>query len=128
MFVPNVQYDDLVICNSQGVYKNGISLLDQINQQLNNHYKGLEKNIISNDMMIYPNPANSIVNVKYHLQENESGVLKLFNIVGNEVRRVDLNERNNQISFSVADLMTGIYIYKYSINGKLNSTGKLVIE
>ena len=110
------------------VQTNGSSILDQINQQLNNHYAGLEKNIISNGMMIYPNPANSIVNVKYHLQENESGVLKLFNIVGNEVRKVDLQSRNNQISFSVADLMTGVYIYKYSINGKLNSTGKLIIE
>jgi hypothetical protein len=55
MFVPNVQYDDLVICNSQGVYKNGTSLLDQINQQLNNHYAGLEKNSIEDGLKLYPN-------------------------------------------------------------------------
>jgi hypothetical protein len=58
---------------------------------------------------------------------NEHCVLQASESSRRETLRVR-NERNNQISFSVADLMTGIYIYKYSINGKLNSTGKLVIE
>lgn len=33
MLQPGIHYDDLLICNSQGVYKNGTSLLDQINNK-----------------------------------------------------------------------------------------------
>ena len=128
MFVPNVQYDDLVICNSQGVYKNGTSLLDQINQQMNNHYEGLQTMLNVNEIQLYPNPANSLVNVKYKIEENHHATLKLYNIIGNEVRHIDLSWKNNHVSFSVNDLMSGVYIYKYNIDGKLNSTGKLVIE
>ena len=46
----------------------------------------------------------------------------------NEVRQVDLSSQNTNVSFSVADLITGVYIYKYEISGRVVSTGKLVIE
>ncbi len=46
----------------------------------------------------------------------------------NEVRHIDLSWKNNHVSFSVNDLISGVYIYKYNIDGKSNSMGKLVIE
>lgn len=128
MFVPNLQYDDLVICNNLGVYKNGTSVLDDINNQLSNHYAGIQTSAYTHDIKLYPNPANTTVTVSYNLLENETATLKLYNIIGNEVREVKLHWRNNNVSFAVSDLVTGVYIYKYEISGRVISTGKLIID
>jgi hypothetical protein len=128
MFVPNLQYDDLVICNNLGVYKNGTSLLDQILDQMNNHYAGLQTSVYLHDIKLYPNPANTNVTVSYNLLENETATLKLYNIIGNEVREIKLHWKNNKVSFGVSDLVTGVYIYKYEISGRIISTGKLIID
>jgi hypothetical protein len=128
MFVPNLQYDDLVICNNLGVYKNGTSLLDQILDQMNNHYAGLQTSVYLHDIKLYPNPANTNVTVSYNLLENETATLKLYNIIGNEVREIKLHWKNNKLSFGVSDLVTGVYIYKYELSGRIISTGKLIID
>lgn len=128
MLQPGIHYDDLFICNSQGVYKNGMSLLDQILEQMNNHYAGTQNSVYLHDIKLYPNPANTNLTVSYNLLENETATLKLYNIIGNEVREVKLHWKNNKVSFGVSDLVTGVYIYKYEISGRVVSTGKLVIE
>ena len=115
-------------CNSQGVYKNGSNILSEMNQSIDNLLNSKKGVVKVDEVKIYPNPASNTVTISYAIQQNEKASLTLYDIVGNEVRQVDLSSQNTNVSFSVADLITGVYIYKYEISGRVVSTGKLVIE
>ncbi|HCP40156.1 MAG TPA: hypothetical protein DIT65_00020 [Cryomorphaceae bacterium] len=65
---------------------------------------------------VYPNP---VVNV-LHIETQKSGAFRLFNILGEEVKRTHFVPGHNSVS--VADLSNGIYLY--SIDG---STLKRVV-
>ena len=74
----------------------------------------------------YPNPASSVVNFDYSSEGNLTAVV--YNIVGQEVLRQDLNVNNGQMSLSVADLNDGIYFCTMMVNGRACSTQKFVVK
>lgn len=72
---------------------------------------------------IYPNPANSIINVS-SINKNIEGEFQLFNSLGNLVlTKSFINTDQLSINF----LIPGVYIYQFNQNGKIEY-GKLVIE
>lgn len=77
---------------------------------------GLEK------FKIYPNPANSLVNLDKK-EGFEKAQIFLYNNLGQQVLDVNLNV--NKSSFSVENLTSGIYFYKI-VSGNSSQTGKLV--
>ena len=74
----------------------------------------------------YPNPASSTVSFDYSFDGNLTAVV--YNIVGQEVLRQDLNASNGQMSFSVADLNDGIYFCTMLVNGRASTTQKFVVK
>lgn len=74
----------------------------------------------------YPNPASSLVNFDYDFNGNLTAVV--YNIVGQEVLRQDLNASSGQMSFSVADLNDGIYFCTMMVNGRAYTTRKFVVK
>ena len=69
-----------------------------------------EKHIsVINEMLVWPNPTDgSIVNFAVGNQEN--GELKLFNILGAEVKSIKLNASNTGIiQTDIAELSSGVY-------------------
>jgi len=74
----------------------------------------------------YPNPASSTVSFDYSFDGNLTAVV--YNIVGQEVLRQDLNASNGQMSFSVADLNDGIYFCTMLVNGRAFTTQKFIVK
>jgi hypothetical protein len=122
-FAPPTHFDDLVICNSQGVYKNGVSKLDELIYQLNHTQKKSAALWYQESIEVYPNPAHRELNVKgkqlHHFQ--------LTDILGIPVFSSSLNEKQETHSFQLPELKKGVYLYSIETPTGMQS-GKLLIE
>ena len=58
---------------------------------------------------IFPNPAQSVVNVGIGHFSNLEGELLIFNRLGNQVARKKLEQTGNTISFDTSNFTSGIY-------------------
>lgn len=63
----------------------------------------------------YPNPFNPATTIKYSIPENSLVVLKVFNVLGEEVKTL-VNEVKSRgsysVSFNASELTSGIYYYQ----------------
>ena len=73
------------------------------------------------DIFIYPNPTNSIVNIEH--PAIKTGVIKLYNLTGNEVLRANITSNATQLNIN--RLPSGIYFYQITSQNKSYS-GKLI--
>jgi hypothetical protein len=87
---------------------------------------GVDDNAQFEMSQAYPNPATSTVNFDYSFSGNLTAVV--YNIVGQEVLRKDLNTNNGQMSISVADLNDGIYFCTMLVDGCASATQKFVVK
>ena len=84
-----------------------------------------EKNFISR---AYPNPAVSTANFYINLAKgSKAAQLKFFNMLGSQVKEVDVINSKNSVKVNVADLKAGIYFYSLWVDGKSTATGKLMV-
>jgi len=77
----------------------------------------------------YPNPFNPTTIIKYSLSSESFVSLKVYDLLGKEVRTLVSSEQNagvHKINFNASDLPSGVYIYTLSANG-FNQTRKLVL-
>ncbi len=135
---PGIDYNDLTICNAVGVYKNnnGKGLFDDENTLLNNMISGngnivknhVNKSIYTDGVKLYPNPASDNITIDYRLNANETAVLRIYDMLGIERMKIDLQPNINKVIIKITSLETGVYSYKYTVNNIQNSTGKLIIE
>lgn len=83
------------------------------------------KEEIKENISVYPNPANQLVNVV--LDQSVSNVsFKLFNVLGDVIVSKNLNKGQNTLS--VADLPNGVYFYAILHDGATVETKKLVVK
>lgn len=77
----------------------------------------------------YPNPFNPTTVIKYQLPVDGFVSLKVFNILGNEVKTL-VNEFKSAGSYNVEfdgkELSSGLYIYKL-VTETFNSTRKMML-
>jgi len=126
MLRPGVHYDDLIICNGQGVYKNGISKLQQ--QLLDIANSQNKKLLEQKGLLIYPNPSNSNVHVEYDFAENETASLIFYDMLGKAIKEVHLNYITKNAAIDISNFSGGLYIYQFRSNlGKLYF-GKLSVN
>ena len=78
-------------------------------------------NIFSSQVSIYPNPANSILNISSNIDITE---LQVYNLLGKQVLSRS-NLKNNKID--VSSLSKGVYMLKIT-NGKSVASKKLIIN
>ena len=88
--------------------------------------EGVDDNAQFEMSQAYPNPASSTVNFDYSFCGNLTAVV--YNILGQEVLRKDLNANFGQLSLSVADLNDGIYFCTMLVNGHAYTTQKFVVK
>ena len=74
----------------------------------------------------YPNPASSLVHFDYSFNGKLTAVV--YNLLGQEVLRQDLNANDGQMTLSVADLQEGIYFCTMMVNGRAQATEKFVVK
>jgi hypothetical protein len=130
---PLANYDDLQLCNSAGIYKNGTvkGLFDDENNELDSLGKndGLQLiyGIAKSGIKVYPNPASQKITIKYNLKWNESGLLIFYDLIGRERIRINLSNKSNIVLSNIPELCDGVYTYKYLINNRAIETGKLSV-
>ena len=84
------------------------------------------KNYISK---AYPNPASDVANFYVNVEKSsKSAQLKFFNMLGAQVKDINVLNNKNSIKVNVSDLKAGIYFYSLWIDGKSTSTGKLMVS
>ena len=126
MFNSGIHYDDLVLCNGQGVYKNGVSKLQSQLNQLNDTKKFHQ--FETNDVILYPNPASTHVDVLYSLGANEEAHIRILDMFGNTLKVIRIEKNTNRTTIDVKEFANGIYMYEFKKSSGKNYFGKLIIE
>lgn len=94
--------------------------------------------IIPNSVEIYgnyPNPFNPSTKIKYSIPESGVVNISVFNTLGEEVESINLfnNAGLNEYNFNAADLSTGVYFFKVSLESSTSGknfqskTGKMIL-
>ena len=80
-------------------------------------------------MQNYPNPFNPSTSIEYSVPSNEYVLLKVYDLLGNEVNTL-VNERqsagNYEVNFDASNLASGIYFYRIQ-SGSFIQTKKLML-
>ena len=77
----------------------------------------------------YPNPFNPTTNIKFSIVDAGRYMLKVYNILGQEVATLvngELNPGNQVVTFDASRLASGIYIYQLSGNN-INLVKKMML-
>ena len=76
----------------------------------------------------YPNPASSVVRFDYALPGVANASVSVYNLLGQEVLKQDLNALQGQAVLSVADLTEGIYFCNLKVDGRTVKTEKFIVR
>ena len=77
----------------------------------------------------YPNPANNTVSFDYNMPYDvNSASVAIYNMMGQEVVRQDLNLGGSRADINVSDLNEGVYFYSLIVNNQTVKTNKLVVS
>ena len=76
----------------------------------------------------YPNPASSVVRFDYELPGAANASVSVYNLLGQEVLKQDLNALQGQAVLSVADLTEGIYFCNLKVDGRTVKTEKFIVR
>ena len=80
-------------------------------------------------MQNFPNPFNPSTLIKYSIPEQTHVILKIFDMLGNEIRTLVNKEQhagNYEVEFNASFLSSGIYFYTLQA-GKYLQTRKLIL-
>ena len=70
----------------------------------------------------YPNPFNPITNIEFQISESGPVTLKVYDVLGNEVRTLVNEEKipgNYKVRFDGENLSSGIYFYVLKAGGNI---------
>ncbi len=79
---------------------------------------------------VYPNPAREVVKLMVdHSKTSARSSVQLINTLGSVVRTLEVSpaEADRELTVSVADLPTGIYVYRLLANNQVVATQRLVL-
>ena len=77
----------------------------------------------------YPNPANNVVSFNYNMPlDAQTASVAIYNMMGQEVIRQDVNVGGSRMDINVSDLTDGVYFYSLIVNNQTVKTNKLVIS
>ena len=79
-----------------------------------------------NTIHAYPNPANNNVSISYNAS-TDSEIL-LYNIVGEQVGKYNINAGTDKLDIDVSNLSSGTYFYSIISDSKASETKRLVIK
>ena len=128
-YEPIVDYDDYATCNPQN--KNGKSVFGDFMNFINNP-SSIETKEVAQGIQafetykLYPVPTNDNLTIEYDFVGDEDANMYIFDILGREMVTIHLRNTNTKVSFSVLNLLNGIYTYKIKV-GKETKTGKIQI-
>lgn len=79
----------------------------------------------------YPNPFNPTTTIKYQLPQDGLVILKIYDVLGNEIATL-VNEQKvagiYEVNFDASSLSSGVYIYKIQAGHFINSKKMILIK
>jgi hypothetical protein len=96
------------------------------------YYKEISTGTLSEKFNLsqnYPNPFNSSTTIRYEISEGSYVMLKVYDVLGNEVATLVNEEKptgNYEVGFNASNLSSGIYFYTLS-TGNFFSTKKMIL-
>ncbi|MBU3677137.1 MAG: T9SS type A sorting domain-containing protein, partial [Chitinophagaceae bacterium] len=122
---PDVHFDNLEICNSQGVNKNGLSKLNQQLAGLTEYANNKNKSVVNqSEITIFPNPNDGILNIASTGATN----LTIYNLLGNKVVQIPLNPKITINTIKLEHLNPGLYLIKVESSQNEIFISKLIIQ
>jgi PKD repeat protein len=128
---PTIQYIDagnydVNLTVSDGVHSRSLTKKNFINV---NVCAGTPELINRTELSVYPNPANSIIRIKFSGPVHPGSKLYIFDLMGRKVMERSFNRGNmeGEISVNVSSLQKGLYIIKL-ISETVSLSAKVVIE
>jgi hypothetical protein len=85
---------------------------------------GKKKIKSSTSLMVFPNPANDILNVRYALNNDNSGIISIFNLYGQKV--IQCTAKNDLTQIDVSGLNSDVYLLAYSVNSRVVGMDKVI--
>lgn len=79
----------------------------------------------------YPNPFNPSTVIKYAVPERSSVLIKVYNIVGEEVAKLVSEEKDQgwyEVTLNSTGLASGIYIYRMTAGNFINTKKMILIK
>ncbi|MFH2094833.1 MAG: T9SS type A sorting domain-containing protein [Bacteroidota bacterium] len=77
----------------------------------------------------FPNPVHTTAQINYKLPYNtDGGCIVIYNILGNEVRRIKVDHEKIPVIIIAEDFKSGTYFYGLEYNGKMSETKRLIIS
>ena len=77
---------------------------------------------------LYPNPARTAVYYESELNDNENGLLELYDMLGNKLSAYTLNHGKNKITIETSGYARGVYMVKVNITDRQPEFIKLVLQ
>ena len=105
-------------------YYNGCLHMDEIEELAISVLKSLNVNQFEkDDFLLYPNPTNGFINIEYNKEVFKNSNLTIYDLRGNLVKNMILNQNNHPIFTTFLNLRKGFYIIKINEDIK-----KLIIK
>ncbi|MFM9027251.1 MAG: fibronectin type III domain-containing protein [Bacteroidota bacterium] len=95
----------------------------------NNNLVEVKNEIDLNDFILYPNPAQNVININYHALENGTANIRFFDLLGKVMidQQMLVNGGYNKLSFDLTDFNKGVYFVEIVRNNE-RTVKKLIIE
>jgi len=77
---------------------------------------------------LYPNPARTAVYYESELNDNENGLLELYDMLGNKLSANKLNHGKNKITIGALNYARGVYMVKVNITDRQPEFIKLILQ
>ena len=77
---------------------------------------------------LYPSPARTAVYYESELNDNENGLLELYDMLGNKLSAYTLNHGKNKITIGTSGYARGVYMVKVNITDRQPEFIKLILQ
>ena len=75
----------------------------------------------------YPNPAKNFTTFDYNINNNKNAYVSVYNVIGKEVKRIELNNGNGKEVINTSFWKAGTYFYTYFVDNRAVKTYKLLV-
>ncbi len=113
-----------LVSNTQ--YISACELLPSVNGQPEIAKKRNESTAVAPLVEVYPNPANTLLNIALNISQVQSPTVCIFNMMGEQIKCLELTD--NITAISTSTLAQGMYYYRITnANGNLIKADKVMV-
>lgn len=126
-YFPTKQYNDKVICNSVGVFKNGKGLFDDEEAYLDSIMNTNSKGLVASELIkVYPNPAQDKVTIEFENVLLSDAQFELMDLSGRVILTKTLPKGSSSTTIKLPKIADGLYTYKITMLHGKPYNGKLI--